>query len=44
MHFVVTHNDQSYFDAVKCVAYLEGGATSAAVALEVEGGSIVTYK
>ena len=42
MHFVVTCNDQASFDAAKCVNYLEGGYKSFAVALEVEGGNIVT--
>ena len=42
MHFVLTCNDQAYLDADKCMAYLEGGVTSAAVALEVEGGKIIT--
>ena len=40
-HFVVTRNDQASFAADKCVTYLEGGATSVAVDLEVEGGNIL---
>ena len=42
MNFVVAYNDQASFVASECVTYLEGGATSIAVAMEVEGGSIVT--
>ena len=37
MHLVVMHDDQAFFDADKCVSYLEGGATSIAVALLVKG-------
>ena len=43
MQFVVTCDDQTSFAAAKCMAYVKGGATSVAVALEVEGGNIVTY-
>ena len=42
MHFVVTHNDQASFAAAKCVTYIKVSATSIAMALEVEGGNIVT--
>ena len=42
MHFVANLNDQASFAADKCVTYLEGGATSVAVDLQVEGGNIVT--
>ena len=36
-HLVVTHDDQAYFDAYNFVPYLEGGATSIAVALLIKG-------
>ena len=41
-NFVLTCDDQASFSAPKCVTYLEGNATSVAVALEVDGGNIVT--
>ena len=42
MNFVVTFDDQASFAAAKCVTYIEGSATSVAVALDLEGGNIVT--
>ena len=36
-HLVVTHNDEAYFDADKCVTSLEDGAKFVAVALLVKG-------
>ena len=41
MNFIVTRNKQASFATAKCVTYLEGGATSAAEALEVERGNII---
>ena len=41
-HFIVMCNNQAYFPAAKCVTYIEVGDTSVEVALEVEGGNIVT--
>ena len=42
-HFVGTCDNHVSFAAAKCVVYIEGGATPVAVALEVEGGNIVTF-
>ena len=36
-------DDQASFAVAKWVTYLEGGATSIAVAMEVDGGNIVTW-
>ena len=43
MHFVVTRDDHASFSAAKRMTYLEGGATSVAVDLGVEGGNIVAF-
>ena len=37
MHLVVTCNDQDYFAEPKCVTYIEGDATAAAVDLDIGG-------
>ena len=39
----MTRDYQAYFAAANYVNYLEVGANSAAVALGVEGGNIVTF-
>ena len=42
MHFVVTCEEQASFAVAKFVKYIKVGATSVAIALEVEGSNILT--
>ena len=44
IQLVVTRDEQASFAEAKCVTFLERVSTSIALALEVEGGNIVTVE